>query len=134
MPDAFYGLSEDELNELDTFLLYELESDEGMTIDILDGFLHALAIGPVSVPPARWLPQVWGTETSVPSADSIDRLNHIMGLVIGLFNGIIAGSESTSMQKPGPTASSKAWSSALMIGSRCSIPPRGKPGFARLVY
>lgn len=93
MSNTIYGLSEDELNELDIFLLYELESDEGMTIDILDGFLHAIAIGPVSVPPTRWLPKVWGTETAAPPADSIERLNHITSLVIRRFNGIIAGFE-----------------------------------------
>lgn len=94
MPDALHGLSEDELEELEMFLLYELQSDEGMTIDILDGFLHAIAIGPVSIFPPQWLPKIWGTETALPPAHSLDRINHIVGLVVGHFNGIISGFES----------------------------------------
>lgn len=98
MPDFFSGLSDDELHELDAFLLYDLESDEGMTIDILDGFLHAIAIGPVSISPAQWLPQVWGMESITPPVGSIDQLNHIVGLVMRHFNGIITAFESEPKQ------------------------------------
>ncbi len=38
-------LSEEELHELDQFLLC-LDAEESMTVDMLDGFLHAIAIGP----------------------------------------------------------------------------------------
>jgi uncharacterized protein len=44
-------LSEEELEELDMFLL-ELEAEESMTLDMLDGYLHALAIGPETVMPS----------------------------------------------------------------------------------
>ena len=52
-------LSEEELHELDQFLLY-LDAEESMTLDMLDGFLHAIAIGPETVMPSQWLPKVWG--------------------------------------------------------------------------
>jgi hypothetical protein len=39
-------LSEDELDELDHFLLNEVDSDEVMTLDVMDGFPHASATDP----------------------------------------------------------------------------------------
>ena len=46
MNSPFSPLSDDKLQKLDDFLLYGVENDEGMTLDILDGYLHAIAIGP----------------------------------------------------------------------------------------
>lgn len=94
MIDAFSPLTDDEFHELDMFLLNEVESDEAMTIDILDGYLHAIAIAPTTVHPKQWLPKVWGTGTFMPPMDSIDQLNHVLGLVMRHFNGIIAGLQS----------------------------------------
>ena len=45
MTNPFEPLSDDELQELDNFLLYEVDCDESMTLDMLDGYLHAIAIG-----------------------------------------------------------------------------------------
>ncbi|WP_374437589.1 UPF0149 family protein [Inhella sp.] len=87
-------LSEEELAELDGFLL-ELDAEESMTLDMLDGFLHALAMGPETVPPSRWLPRVWGQSEGamLPPADSLDEANHWLGLVTRHFNSIVAGFE-----------------------------------------
>jgi len=87
-------LSEEELNELDGYLL-ELDAEESMTLDRMDGFLHALAIGPETVPPSRWLPMVWGQSEGamLPPADSLDDVNYWLGLVTRHFNTIVAGFE-----------------------------------------
>jgi len=86
-------LSEAEFDELDNFLLYEVDTEEGMTIDMMDGFLHAIAIGPTSVHPTKWLPKVWGTEEMMPPMESLEHLNHVLDLVMRHYNGIIAGFE-----------------------------------------
>ena len=65
MNSPFSPLSDDELQKLDDFLLYGVENDEGMTLDILDGYLHAIAIGPTSVHPSQWMPAVWGQDTGM---------------------------------------------------------------------
>ena len=39
MNHPFAPLSEDEIDELERFLLYEIDSDEAMTLEILDGYL-----------------------------------------------------------------------------------------------
>ncbi len=94
MNSAFYPLSDDELDELDNFLLYESNCEEGMTLDTLDGYLHAIAIGPVTVMPRQWMPGIWGEGTNMmPPVQSIEKLNRILELIMRLFNSIIAGLE-----------------------------------------
>lgn len=93
MDNPFAPLTDEEFHELDMFLLFEVESDESMTIDTFDGYLHAIAIGPTTLHPKQWLPKVWGLDTFMPPMESIEHLNHILGLVMRHFNGIIAGLE-----------------------------------------
>lgn len=87
-------LSEEELDELGSFLL-DLDAEESMTLDMLDGFLHALAIGPETVMPSQWLPKVWGQEDGamLPPMDNMDQVNHLLGLVMRHFNSIVSGFE-----------------------------------------
>ena len=93
-PDLMAPLSEGELDELESYLL-DLDADEGMTLDMLDGFLHALAMGPETVVPNRWLPKVWGQDDGamMPPADSTDQVHHLLGLVMRHFNSIVWGLE-----------------------------------------
>lgn len=86
-------LSEEEFDELDHFLLYDVDTEEVMMSDIMDGFMHAIAVGPTTLHPKQWLPKIWGTEDMMPPMDSIEELNHILGLVMRHFNSIIAGLE-----------------------------------------
>lgn len=87
-------LSEEEWNELDGFLL-ELDAEEGMTLDMLDGYLHALAMGPETVMPGQWLPKVWGQQAGamMPPAESLDEVNRGLGLVMRHFNSIVSSLE-----------------------------------------
>jgi uncharacterized protein len=90
--DMMAPLSDEELEELDQFLLYDVDNDEAMTLDTLDGYLHAIAIGPQIAMPSQWLPKIWGEDSAMmPPMDSIDQLNHIMGLVMRHYNSIIHG-------------------------------------------
>lgn len=90
--DMLEPLNDDELDELDRMLL-EVDADEGMTLDALDGFLHAIAIGPETVMPSQWLPKVWGLDdgSMMPPMDSLQQVNHLMGLIMRHYNSIIAG-------------------------------------------
>lgn len=91
--DMMLPLSNEELDDLDGFLL-GLDAEESMTLDMLDGFMHALAIGPQTVMPSRWLPKVWGqAEGPLPPAESLDEANHWLGLLMRHFNSIVAGYE-----------------------------------------
>lgn len=92
--DMMTPLSDEELDELEGFLL-DLDAEEGMTLDMLDGFLHALAIGPATVMPSQWLPKVWGRDDDglLPPVDDMEEANHLLGLVMRHFNGIVRGFE-----------------------------------------
>jgi uncharacterized protein len=65
-----------------------------MTIEALDGYLTAMAIGPTTVPPSYWLPGVWGpSEDHAPKFETMDHAQHILGLILRNMNGIIASLE-----------------------------------------
>jgi len=53
-------LTDQEFDELDRFLMSSQCGDETMAMDALNGYLTAIAIGPVDVAPAQWLPRIWG--------------------------------------------------------------------------
>lgn len=83
-------LSDDEVDELDKFLMSDIVSHETMMIDMLDGFLTAIAIGPTTVLPSEWLPVVWGpTPEDAPQFESMDQAQHVFGLLMRHYNGII---------------------------------------------
>lgn len=92
--DMMAPLSAEELDELEGYLL-DLDTEEGMTLDMLDGFLHALAIGPETVMPGRWLPKVWGQDDGamLPPVATLEEANHLLGLVMRHFNSIVSGFE-----------------------------------------
>lgn len=94
MTTPFSALSDEELHELDNFLLFEVDCDESMTLDTLDGYLHAIAIGPTTLHPRQWMPGIWGEGDSImPPVESMEKLNRILELIMRLFNSIIAGLE-----------------------------------------
>jgi uncharacterized protein len=88
--DHLAALSDAEMDELDRFLMSDATSDNTMMLDCLDGYLTALATGPVSILPSQWLPGVWGpTEKDEPVFDSFKQAERITGLIFRQLNGII---------------------------------------------
>ncbi len=54
-------LTDDELSELDSFLLAAAEGEEGcLTVDEAHGYLTALTVGPEMTTSDEWLEAVWG--------------------------------------------------------------------------
>jgi uncharacterized protein len=80
-------LSQEEICELDRFLLSDATPDECMDIVTLDGFLTALAIGPELVPPSVWLPLIWGGEKE-PVFESAAQAGRVIGILMRRFNDI----------------------------------------------
>jgi uncharacterized protein len=96
LPDSLHEmqmmapLSNEEMDELDSFLLSEATSDDAMMLDCLDGFLTAIASGPVMIKPSLWLPMVWGSlEADDPIFDSLAQAERITGLIMRHMNGVI---------------------------------------------
>ena len=83
-------LSEEEMSELDSFLLSDATSDEAMMLDCLDGYLTAIVTGPVTLKPSEWLPSVWGpSEKDEPAFETMKQAQRIFELIVRHLNGII---------------------------------------------
>ncbi len=83
-------LSDEEIDALDRFLLSDTVSDEGMTLDTLDGYLTAIIVGPTTLMPSRWLPHVWGSEKDdAPEFESLEQAQRILDLIMRHMNGIV---------------------------------------------
>ena len=87
-------LSDDEIEELDDFLLSDMTPESCMDISILDGFLTGVVLTPIQIPPSEWLNWVWDSEegeespnfnTSTESSKAVDYIfrhyNHVVTLL-----------------------------------------------------
>ena len=63
--DLFTPLSDNEIEELDNFLL-DLESDESiLNVSELDGLFTAVISSPDTIPPSEWLEVIWGARNNL---------------------------------------------------------------------
>ena len=88
----YLPLSEDELVELDSFLMSEATSYETMSIDRLDGYLTAIVIGPTMLSFSQWFPGIWGLDEKedAPDFESREEAQHILELIVRQMNGIVS--------------------------------------------
>ncbi len=102
-------LSEDEFEELDDLLLSGDLLEACMVAVILEGFLTAIAIGPMTVTPEHWLPRVFGSdpEDPMPEISSMKIFNRVVNLIMRLYNSVIMIFE-IAPQKFSPTFYSTA--------------------------
>ncbi len=83
-------LSQEEMDELDDFLMSDDTSDETMALETLDGYLTAIVSGPVMLKLNDWLPGVWGpTENDKPVFRTMAQAKRIVDLILRHMNGII---------------------------------------------
>jgi uncharacterized protein len=78
-------LSDQEIAELDEFLMSDATPEESMSIVELDGYLTSLVIGPEVVPPSVWLKTIWGGEDA-PKFESAAQAQRVIGLIMRRFN------------------------------------------------
>ncbi len=84
------ALSDREMDELDNFLMSDATTNEVMLLDCLDGYLTAVASGPVRLEQSDWLPRVWGpTESDAPAFESKAQEEMIIGLMTRHLNAIV---------------------------------------------
>ena len=58
------ALTEAELSELEGYLGSEALPEACMDLEMLDGFLAAVVVGPDPIAPGEWLPWRWGSSMS----------------------------------------------------------------------
>ncbi len=84
----------DGLLELNDFLMSDAVSDQTMSIDMLDGYLTAIVIGPTTLQTSQWFPGIWGPRAEdAPAFADMDEAKRIMGLIIDYYNDLIGGFE-----------------------------------------
>lgn len=87
-------LSENELVELDVFLLSDAVSDETMLLDRLDGYLTAIIVGPTNLNLSQWYSGIWGSREEVsPDFETMEEAQRIMQMIMRHYNGIIESLE-----------------------------------------
>jgi uncharacterized protein len=126
-------LSDDELDELDQFLMSDEVSDEAMMLDMLDGYLTALVVGPITLQPSQWLPGIWGSaDEDAPHFQTAEQRQHILDLILRHYNGIIWSlqpdadafepmfHETTYPDDPRTYVDGEAWAHGFMQGIELS--------------
>jgi uncharacterized protein len=96
MKNLFDPLSDEEIEQLDRFLLERIDDDadtEGKDEGVLDaseldGLFTALVSGPVTIPPSRWLPAVWGDFE--PAWESAKDFENVVSLMMRHMNDVAA--------------------------------------------
>ena len=95
MNNLLEPLTEDELAELDHFLLDHVVDEDGdvgddgvASVFELDGLFTALVSSPTLVKPEQWMPEVWG-ETE-PEWDSEDQFDRVVALMMRHLNTMAA--------------------------------------------
>lgn len=78
-------MDNDALDRLHDFLEERVVPQGGMSLEMLDGFLSALMVGPELVPPAEYLPCIWNEEQVWQSTAEAEEM---LGLVMALWNDI----------------------------------------------
>lgn len=80
-------MSEAALDELEAFLDSDAVPERSLSLEGLHGLLTALAVGPVPVAAAEWLPRIWG-EDDEPSYVSPQQEERIRQLMLALADEI----------------------------------------------
>jgi len=90
----FQPLTDAELDELADFLDATTVPEDGMSLEMLDGFLTALASGPEPVATEEWLPQLWHPEGGEVKWASPEQGARIVDLMERHLAGVAAALDS----------------------------------------
>jgi uncharacterized protein len=83
-------LSDEEIEELDRFLMDAEGIPESMDVSTLDGFLTAIVCGPTTILPSEWMRWVWDMKKGKDEPEFEDRAQaqRILGLLMRHSNDI----------------------------------------------
>jgi uncharacterized protein len=83
-------LTDDEIKEIDQFLLDAEGIEESMDISTLDGFLTAIVCGPKTIMPSEWMRWVWDMERgeNAPEFKDLSQAQRILGFLVRHMNDI----------------------------------------------
>jgi len=89
MPNLSQPLTDSELERLEDFL-HDMNPEEAMSLEEMDGFLCSLICSPELVPVSEYLPHLWGGEHNEFSFKSRGEAQEFLNLVMRHWNTIAA--------------------------------------------
>lgn len=127
-PAAAIALTRQEIDRLDDFLASGQVPDTAMPLEVLDGFLTALVVGPETVLPAEYMPVVWDTQQRQQAVfDTREQLEWFSGLLArhwtAISRRIEAGYPHTPLlqdERPGQDGCAWCYGFMVAIGLRPS--------------
>src|SRR5712691_6132200 len=88
-PAKAISLADDERNWLAGFLVSRQVPESTMTFEMLDGLFTALVIGPATILPSQYMPEIWGTDDGAgPEWESPEQAKFFMDLLMKHWNAI----------------------------------------------
>lgn len=88
-PAAKIVLGDDELEWLACFLRSSQAPDTAMDLEELDGFFTAMVVGPKTIMPNMYMPEIWGGDGEGPVYDSLEQAEYVTGLLMRHWNAMI---------------------------------------------
>lgn len=92
-------LDDEAYNRLEEFLISEQTPAMTMPLDMLEGFLTAVASSPYEIKPSEWLPYVWGLDEE-PKYESDEEAEEIAGLLMNFYYEIVDHLETDDIYMP----------------------------------
>ncbi len=118
-PASDMTLDEEEMLWLGGFLDSEQLPDAAMSLEALDGFFTAIAVGPETILPSEYMPRVWGGEG--PIFDSTEQAEFTLALLMRHWNSIARRLAESFPQIPfieifGDEEDGRAWAHGFGLG------------------
>ncbi len=121
-PAAANRLSPAHENWLSGFLTSRQVPPSTMSLEMLDGYFTALAIGPAIVPPDEYLAAIWGDDDGETCTwDSEEQATEVMALFVRHWNAIAMRAQADALHRPlladyDDDESGSEWAGGFMIG------------------
>jgi len=121
-PAKAIRLTDDEQNWLAGFLVSHQAPESTMTFEMLDGMFTALVIGPATLLPSEYLPEIWGTDDDAgPEWESIEQARYFMNLLTKHWNAIAARRNADAPHDPfilefGEAQLGQSWAKGFLVG------------------
>lgn len=87
--DVDHALDEEEFDALEAMLVSETVPADCMNLEMLDGYLAAIACAPAPIPPERWMPGVWSADEDNMSFGSGSGMQQAIALVLRYHNEVV---------------------------------------------
>jgi uncharacterized protein len=87
--DIDHALDEGDFDALEALLVSEAVPADCMNLEMLDGYLAAIACAPLPIPPERWMPGVWSADEDSMSFASGSSMQQAIALVLRYHNEVV---------------------------------------------